>query len=244
MRVMHATLTLIILAMLVIGCTGSIGCSIESGHGQGIASATATANGNYHPGAADGKTHNYGLSVDNTVAAFYANVEDAIYNVFYVSRARSQVYQNDNRNAVLKFIIENPGSKLYDMSRLLNMNVGTLRYHLMILAVNHLVVVYQDGDRYVRFFTNTGTYSEEQMKAISLLQREQTNKLLGALAGNAGMTNSRLSLATGLSSSDVNRYLKELTSRGVVIKETISPRKHQYIIAPGLEEYVTGNIRQ
>jgi hypothetical protein len=186
----------------------------------------------------------YDFSIDNALFALYANSESLTGKSPYISRARSLIDQNENRNRVLQFIAENPGSKQYDMTGALDMNIGTLRYHLMILGLNHRVVSYQDGARLVRYFVNNGTYSPEQMEVISLLKRNPTSKLLSALAGNTGMTGAMISTVSGLPYCEVNKYLKELVAKGVVVKESLSAERYQYRIAPGREDYIVRNIGQ
>jgi predicted transcriptional regulator len=97
----------------------------------------------------------------------------------YIARARSRIDRNGNRNSVMKFIAANPGCTQYEIARSMGLNLGTVRYHLMILGFNHRLTIYRDDVKRVRYFTNAGTFSEEQMKLISLLKREPVNKVLG-----------------------------------------------------------------
>jgi len=225
-------LMLVLIAVLIVMSVGSVGVPVD--HGQACINASAShlsLNDNFLPAS---------FSPDFLVALF-SGTRDMAYQVPQVSRARSLVSKNDNRNAILDFIRQNPGHSLADISRALNMNIGTARYHLMILALNHVVTEYRDGARIVRYFTNNGTFSRAQMEVISLLQREPTNRLLSSLVGSPGMTNAKIFASSGLQYSDINRYLKELTAKGVVTKEPLGGDKYQYSIVPGLEEFILKN---
>lgn len=239
MRAKHTILMLLVLAIILAGSIGTLGsviCSVQLPEKDTPVAQLSRS------GAIVDNTNLYSLPLEHAIGLLVVNVAGPAFCAPGISRARSQVYQNENRKQIIKFIADNPGSRLYDITNALNMNIGTLRYHLMILSLNHLLMPYQDGGSYIRYFTKAGSYSEEQMKIMSLLKREPTSKLLGALAGQAGMTNAKISQASGLPYSDVNRYLKELISKDVVIKEQIGKDKYQYRIAQDHEDYIAKNL--
>jgi len=53
-----------------------------------------------------------------------------------------------------------------------------------------------------------------------------------------------ISTVSGLPYCEVNKYLKELVAKGVVVKEPLSADRYQYRIAPGREDYIVKNIGQ
>ncbi len=241
MKKIYVTIMFIVILLFMMGFIGSTAGASHASHIAFHNYSSTDALSLLCPTGGNFSINNF--SLDTSIVALYANSDGLVNKTPYVSRARGVIDQNENRSAVLQYIKENPGSIQYDMNKALDMNIGTLRYHLMILGLNHRVVSYQDGEKRVRYFVNNGTYSGEQMKVISLLKREPTRKLLGALVGQTGMTNAKISTDSGLSYSDVNRYLKELTAKGVVIKESLSPDRYQYRIAPDYEDYIAQNIR-
>lgn len=242
MQAKRTILALLMMAAVLAGCTGALASTIcHAQEAYTEVPAVHLAHG-YESSAPDGTTCLYGLPAECTIGLLYAKASGPSFGSPGIARARGQVYQNENRSQIVKFLAENPGSRLYDIIKALNMNIGTARYHLMILSLNHALVPYQEGAGQIRYFTNNGSHTGEEMKIISLLKREPTRKLLSALAGHAGMTNTNISAASGLPCSDVTRYLKELTSKGVVIKEPQGRDKYQYRIAPGLADCVAENI--
>jgi DNA-binding MarR family transcriptional regulator len=241
MKAKRTILALLSMVAILAGCTGILAGTIyvQDVHSEMPAAHLA---GGYESSAPDGKACPYGLPAEYTIGLLYAKAAGPSFGSPGISRARGQVYQNENRSQIIKYLAENPGSRLYDIMKTLNMNIGTTRYHLMILSLNHVLIPYQEGAGQIRYFTNNGSYTGDGMKIISLLKREPTRKLLRALAGQAGMTNANISVASGLPCSDVTRYLKELTAKGVVVKEPLGRDKYQYRIAPDLEDCVADHI--
>ena len=119
----------------------------------------------------------------------------------------------------MQYVVANPGSTLRDISRGMRMNLGTVRYHIFILGLNHRIVTYQADGKHVRYFINSGTYSKEDQLVMSLIRREGMRKILCVLLVRPGMSNAELSSVSGIQESAVSRYMKELAEKGIVVKE-------------------------
>lgn len=148
------------------------------------------------------------------LAAFYLFLR--FFAAGTVARARSRIDKNEKRNSILKFIVDNPGSTLRDIARGTGVNLGTVRYHVFILGLNHRIVSFAADDKHVRYFTNSGTYSKEEQLVISLMRRESMGRILTLLMEKPGLTNIEISSALGIQESAVSRYMKELSGKGVV----------------------------
>jgi alpha-tubulin suppressor-like RCC1 family protein/predicted transcriptional regulator len=145
-----------------------------------------------------------------------------------VSRARSRLDKNDNRNRIYKFIAERPGSTLYEMSKELKINKGTLGYHLMILGINHRIVKYDDEGKFVRYFINSNRYSKEEQALISMMRRDTIGRIIQLMHLKPGLTNAEISIVIGLADSGVSRYLNELSDKGIISKTEIMPGRYAY----------------
>ncbi|HTY90017.1 MAG TPA: PQQ-binding-like beta-propeller repeat protein [Methanocella sp.] len=152
-----------------------------------------------------------------------------------VSRARSRLDKNENRNVVLKFIAEHPGSTLYEIARGIDMNLGTARYHVLILGINHRITSQKADNKYVRFFLNSNTYSKEDQVLLSFIRREPTRKVLGTLLEKPGRTNVDLSRELDIAESTISKYIKELSSKEIIMKEPLPGGRFAYSIR---KEYV------
>ncbi|HEY3422894.1 MAG TPA: PQQ-binding-like beta-propeller repeat protein, partial [Methanocellaceae archaeon] len=116
-----------------------------------------TKNGTVYYSTGDGKVN--AVKIDAAAGfALLAIAYIALRFIFIgsVARAKSRIDKNENRNVVYDYIVKNPGSTMYDIARALHKNIGTVRYHLFILRMNHRIVEHHSDIKYVRYFTNSG----------------------------------------------------------------------------------------
>ncbi len=198
------------------------------------------SNGTIYYGTDDGKLSAAKVSAAAgfaLTAVFYLFIR--FFMAGAVTRARSRLDHNENRNVVLKFIAENPGSSLYDISKTLKMNIGTVRYHLLILSINHRVITYKSDGKHIRYFTNSGTYKAEEQSLISLMRREALRNALGALLKDPGLSNRELSIKLDMLDSATNRYMKELIERGIVENDLNADGRTSYVIKNEYREKIS-----
>ena len=160
-----------------------------------------------------------------------------------VARARSKLDSNENRNGVFKYITEHPGSTLYEISRGMEVNIGTVRYHLFILGLNHRVAIQKTGQKFVRYFPNSGTYSKDEQMILSLLRREAPRRVIEKLMESPGLSNGELSDQLGLPESAMSKYMKELCSKGIILKEQAPGGRLAYAIKDEYKEKVADAIK-
>jgi predicted transcriptional regulator len=201
--------------------------------------AMAESNGTLFYSTMDGKTSavKVDLATGVTVAVVtYVFVRFFIFGA--VSRARSRLDKNENRNIVLKFIGEHPGSTLYEIARGVNMNLGTARYHVLILGINHRITSQKADNKYVRFFLNSNTFSKEEQVLLSFIRREPTRKVLGLLLEKPSLTNVDLSRELDIAESTISKYIKELSSKDIIMKEPLPGGRFAYSIRKEYKERV------
>lgn len=147
-----------------------------------------------------------------------------------IARARSRIGLNENRNSVLRYVAERPGSTMSEISRSIGMNLGTVRYHLLILSINHRIVGQRTDGKSIRYFTNAGSYDAGEQSVISLMRRDHMRKVLELLNEKPGLSNRELSKALNMQESAASRYMRELMEKGVVIKEPAADGASAYFI--------------
>lgn len=148
-----------------------------------------------------------------------------------VSRARTRLDQNENRSALVRLVESRPGLTLHEIVRSSGLNIGTVRYHLLILSLNHKIATFDDGEKYVRYFRNSGAYSGDEMLIISLARREQIRRLLEVMADSPGLPNTEIAGRLGIPESAVSKQLRILADRAVVVKSAMPGEKQAYSIS-------------
>jgi predicted DNA-binding transcriptional regulator len=178
----------------------------------------------------DGKTYTKALCF----AAGGVALISGAYLAFYffagtVTRARGRLDKNGNRTGIFSYIAENPGSTLYEIARGTGVNIGTVRYHLFILGTNHRIVAHHSGEKFVRYFTNAGTYGDRERMIISLLRRDVTGKVLRLLAEKPGIGSADIARGLGIHESVAHRSAKELLDKGILTRE-VAGRGYSYML--------------
>jgi predicted transcriptional regulator len=161
-----------------------------------------------------------------------------------LARAKSQLATNDNRNRTLDFIVDHPGSTLHEIAHGLEMNVGTIRYHLLILGMNHRITSFKPGGKFVRYFTNSGSYTQDEQYLLSLVRRDPVRKILDLLLDKAELSPLEISEALDMHDSATSRYLKELATRGVVMKHSLAGGRTSYSLCREFREPVAMAIER
>ncbi|MGA9140005.1 MAG: PQQ-binding-like beta-propeller repeat protein [Methanocella sp.] len=178
----------------------------------------------------DGKFSAVGADVAAGLIAAVAYLLIRVFALGTVSRARSQLETNENRNRILELIAGRPGSTLHEIARDTSLNIGTVRYHMLILSMNHKITVHHDSTKFVRYFRNAHAYSDDEKRVIGLMRREPVRKLLSAMAGHEAMTNQEISAASGMQESSVSKYLRELISGGIIARSPAYNEKPVYSV--------------
>jgi predicted transcriptional regulator len=119
---------------------------------------------------------------------------------------------------MLQYIVDNAGVTLHELSHSLGMNIGTVRYHLLILGLNHRIVSGKFDDKFVRYFPNSGSYTKNEQLVISIVRRDGIRKVISLLLDESGLTNAEISSKLNIQVSATSRYIKELLEKGLIIK--------------------------
>jgi predicted transcriptional regulator len=212
----------------------------------GLVTAMAANNSTFYYGTSDGRIG----SVTGTVMVAGIALAASLYLFFRffllgtVSRAKTKLNKNENRNIVLQYIVDNPGVTAVDVSKAMEMNLGTARYHLFILTANHRVIAHKEDSKFLRYFTNAGTYSEKERSLLSLMRREPLKRILKALAERPGLSNLELARELNVSTAAVHDNVNELYRRGIVTKDAQGDRGYAYAIKEEYCPYITKNMER
>ncbi len=159
-----------------------------------------------------------------------------------ISRARDRLGINENRNRVLEYVKAHPGSTLSEASRGLHMNLGTVKYHALILGINHRIVQIKD-DRFVRYFTNSGSYGKDEQLILSLLRRDGVKKAMSVLLEKPGLSNAQLSRELCISETAAGKTMKVLLDHHIVVREPVDGKTNAYFIDKKYTEPVVSAMK-
>ena len=143
----------------------------------------------------------------------------------------------------MKLIEEQPGLTLYDIKRTLNLNVGTVRYHLLILSLNQNITSFDDGSKYVRYFKNSNTFTDDEKLVISMLRRSHVKDILKVVLANPGIQNVCVATELGVHEGTVSRSMRMLTARGIVVRTSANGDKAAYKLAEKYQPLIMSSLK-
>jgi predicted transcriptional regulator len=146
------------------------------------------------------------------------------------------VLDQDVRARIYEYIRSNPGIHLRGLSSEMSIRMGTLRYHLGVLRHNHKISVSEDPSA-IRFYENSGTYSQEEQQIHKHLRNETTKKILSVLLERPVATRQDIADAVGISGPSVSWHMKRLIEDNLVI-----PRREGRAVMYGMPASVAGYL--
>ncbi len=131
------------------------------------------------------------------------------------------------RRMIYNFIKENPGSYLRKISRAMNVQMGTLRYHLDYLEKNELIKSKKEKNLKIYFIT--GELSSEDINITPLLQQKRFRDIILTIVLSQGMTHAEISERLSMKLSTLSKYIKILEDRQVLYHERNGRENHYYV---------------
>ncbi len=133
------------------------------------------------------------------------------------------------RRKIYECIEQNPGIHFREVQRKTNTAIGSLDYHLHYLHRHGMIRVEKDR-KYVRYFSLTKTWEDEEREILSLLRQEKVRNILVYMLQKKSSNPQDISKSTGIQSSTLSWYLKNLSGKGV-IKYTKKGRHRLYSVS-------------
>ncbi len=119
------------------------------------------------------------------------------------------------RRRIYECIEQNPGIHFREIQRRTNTAIGSLDYHLHYLHRHGLIKIEKDR-KYVRYFSLTKTWTDEEREVLSLLRQEKIRRILVYVLQKKNANPQDISSALGIQSSTLSWYLKNLSAKGVI----------------------------
>lgn len=151
------------------------------------------------------------------------------------------VLDQDVRARIYEYIRLNPGIHLRGLSAEMHMKLGTLRYHLNLLRLNHKIAISEDNAS-VRFYENSGTYSAGEQQIHKHIRNETTRKILSVLLEQPMATRQNIADAIGISGPSVSWHMKRLEEDNLIASRR-EGRMTAYEIPAPVVGYLIRQIR-
>ena len=143
---------------------------------------------------------------------------------------RNAVSYNRNRQKILDCITANPGVRFHALEQMTGMKEGTLKYHLLVLAMKSRIVSFGSG-RSLRYFENNGRYSELEKKLFLHLRNPTSRRILEILATSPEVSRKDIAERVGVTGPSVTWYTKRLSGDGIITTQR-EGSVVRYILSP------------
>jgi len=120
------------------------------------------------------------------------------------------------RIEINNFIKSNPGVHFRGICDSLGLSVGVVQYHIGVLERAGFITGYTDGQN-KRFFEHT--FTQTDMKLISLVRHETTAKILTTLSQNGSTLHKDIARSLGVSSQALTWQMNQLKKTGLINAE-------------------------
>ena len=134
---------------------------------------------------------------------------------------------HENREDILAYITNNPGTHLRKISRELGICLSTLRYHLVKLEKSGTIVSQKQSNLKIYFVS--GKLKPEERELTQLLQQKRFRDIILVLIDSPGSTFSQIAEKLSMSHSTASKYINILEDRKVLSHEREGRRKRYRI---------------
>lgn len=124
--------------------------------------------------------------------------------------------KNQNRQSIFKYVLNNPGCNIEEISDQQKINRGSVKYHIYRLKSEGKIFLTKMG-KFTRLFQNSGAFKGEEQVIASHLKNETSRLLLGAVLENPGITNQELAEKFNLAKSTVHWHIQQFCKGNIII---------------------------
>lgn len=127
---------------------------------------------------------------------------------------RSPDLELEPRKIVYEIIRDNPGSHLRQIDRMLDIPLGTIRYHLRVLEKRSMIVSRSEG-KYKRFYVH-GDIDSSDKDRLAVLRKELPRTIVLYLMEYPDSTHTEISQVMDVAPSTLTYHLKKLVKDGMI----------------------------
>jgi predicted transcriptional regulator len=154
-----------------------------------------------------------------------------VFIFLYSKIKRDQILDNYTRGQIHGYILANPGEHYNSIKSALDLNNGTLAYHLNRLEQENIIKSRPDG-LFKRFYPASMKMPEPNGSALTEVQRS----IISKIKETPGISQRDIASLMKLSNATVNYHLERLLKKGTVRRERAGMRKRCYLTEEGFRE--------
>jgi len=143
------------------------------------------------------------------------------------------IFENPNRKKISKYVLNNQGCTIAEISKELNINRGNVKYHIEKLKANNKITLMKKG-KFTRIFKNMGIGKDNEKRIASHLRNDTSKLLLWTILEKPGITNQELAESFHLNKSTIHWHIENFNNDGIIMFETDGKYK-KYSVNPAIE---------
>lgn len=136
--------------------------------------------------------------------------------------------ENQNRQGIFKYILNNPGCTVAEISDRQEINRGSVKYHIYRLEHEGKIILTKMG-KFSRLFQNSGTFKDNEQKIVSYLKNETSRFVLWTILENPGITNQELTDDIHVDKSTIHWHIQQFRNDNIVAFEQEGKYKRYFI---------------
>lgn len=138
--------------------------------------------------------------------------------------------KNENRLKILSFIEHNPGSTVNAIGKDLDLNRGTVRYHVRNLKDDGKILLFRNRNCVSLFRNKSNLWNKSHLQAIEPhLQDATCKRVCRMIYENPGITNMQIADRLGITRGAVTSHVRTLEEMGCLMVEYTGKFKNYYL---------------
>lgn len=154
-----------------------------------------------------------------------------VFIFLYSKIKRDEILDNYTRGQIHGYILANPGEHYNSIKGALDLNNGTLAYHLNRLEAENIIKSRLDG-LFKRFYPASMKMPETNGHALTEVQRS----IIAKIKETPGISQRDIASLMKLSNATINYHLERLLKKGAVRRERAGMRNRCYLTQEGERE--------
>jgi predicted transcriptional regulator len=136
--------------------------------------------------------------------------------------------ENQSRQGIFKYVLNNPGCTIAEISDQQKINRGNVKYHINKLKFEGKIILTKMG-KFSRLFQNSGALKDNEQVVAAHVKSGTSRLLLWAILENPGVTNQELVEKFHFAKSTIHWYTQQFRKDNIVVFEQEGKYKRYFI---------------